>query len=160
MQKGASKMSKIRRVEYRDVGPLRGADYPEGELGAYRHTYFPTERFSRLVARIVPWDPKNQTVYATTSAVACLCVGSYAITPTGSFAFLPTAELVAWVARNMVQIEWDTTYFELVARGRGLWALHIKYNRILGSRALREFRTEELPLRLRQALAGHGLIAT
>ena len=61
-----------------------------------------------------------------------------------SFRAIPNDKVVNWIAMNMLSIDYDTIYFEIVERADGTALILAKYNRIIGSRYLGLIPSSEL----------------
>ena len=61
------------------------------------------------------------------------------------FQAIPNENVLKWIGENMLAIQHDTIYFEIVEGDDGFALLLAKYNQIIGSRWLGFFPTSELP---------------
>jgi hypothetical protein len=70
-----------------------------------------------------------------------------------SFHVSPKPELVSWIAKEMLVIERDRKYFEVVERVDGSALVIVKHDQILGSRWLTIVPTASLPWSTQEAIS-------
>ena len=58
----------------------------------------------------------------------------------------PTPEVIAWIRANMLQIDYDSLYFQAIMREGGQTLIVCQYNAILGSRWLALVDSETIPV--------------
>jgi len=109
--------------------------------------YMEGRSFEDLFTEIHPWDAKRDghpdDVEPDTDIGHYLTVGGAG--GHRSFWARPAPSLVKWVMDNMLHLDNDRKFFEVVVREDGSALILVKYNQILGSRWLTIVPAASLP---------------
>lgn len=109
--------------------------------------------FNDLFLSAVEWDSATQQEKARYVMAGAVPVGSYCMQSAGadvecefcSLAITPSALMRTQIEKNMISINYDRIYFELVHHTDRTTAVYAKYSTILGSRLIAYIPTATVP---------------